>query len=390
MQMATPTPNMKGPIKIFSILRATISNKEMNFSDTMSGNGKKLTPIKPPKSGNGPRALPELTDLTGKKSKSNNAQRQKPKVPSSNQDGTVTPKKTNVENQLTPVSGDSLKNMNPTVGFEPAAGDERRGSWVERPENNQSWISQMDSEKAEEKLEDSSILDSSVEELEAPATSSSKRKTKRGRKGEEPQKKKARAVVTWTEVAKFNLCLITSTDLDKVLIHDDFLHIQEEVFRLLEETPDTDWELVRIAKGGLREGFLQIALESGSGVAWFAANTSAMKPRIEGEPGYQFFGPGKRPFNTFKAIVSHLTKEVEPEQFARRIKAYNRFMRDGYLSASKISSNKSLTVFQLRIGNELMDALAKENFRVCYGLSTITLQPLVGLTVAEEEEMDVA
>ena len=35
-----------------------------------------------------------------------------------------------------------------------------------------------------------------------------------------------------------------------------------------------------------------------------------------------------------------------------------------------------------------MDALAKEDFRVCYGLGTITLQPLAAGMMAEEPAKD--
>ena len=41
-------------------------------------------------------------------------------------------------------------------------------------------------------------------------------------------------------------------------------------------------------------------------------------------------------------------------------------------------------MIRLRVGEELVEALAKEDFRVCYGIGSFTLQPL-GTGVAAEE-----
>ena len=337
-------------------------NKMAIFSEIMDN--KKPVAIKPPKSGTAPRALPELTVLTGN-------QRVLHKTQTDINNPAQSGKKTN-ENLLTPDSGDSFKMMNPTLGFDPS-----KSTWAEEMERG----------------EDASLLDSSAEEAESPSQSKGKGKGKKGKrgggeKGKEPAKKKAKTGLTWADVAKHHICLITSADLDKLLDHEDYLHIQEEVMRVLEETLVEDWTPFRAAKSGVREGVLQLAIETGEGIDWYEANVPSFLPKKEGEPGFRFYRPGKRPFQAYKVVVSKPETADNLPRFVDRLKRFNSFLRGGYLSASKISTTKTLAVIRLRVGEELMEALAKEDFRVCYGIGSITLQPLGSGVAAEESPED--
>ena len=64
--------------------------------------------------------------------------------------------------------------------------------------------------------------------------------------------------------------------------------------------------------------------------------------------------------------------------------AFNPCLSEGYLSASRISTTKALAVIRLRVGEEMVEALAREDFRVCFGIASITLQPLAAGMSAEE------
>ena len=142
------------------------NNKMAIFSEIMDN--KKPVAIKPPKSGTAPRALPELTVLTGNQRGLHKSQTD---INNPAQSG----KKTN-ENLLIPDSRDSFKMMNPTLGFDPS-----KSTWAEEME----------------RVEDTSLLDSSAEEAESPSQSKAKGKGKKGKRGgeeksKEPAKKKAK------------------------------------------------------------------------------------------------------------------------------------------------------------------------------------------------------
>ena len=359
--------------------------KILNISDIMENN--RPAPVKPPKSGNASRASPELTVLTGNQSSGF----PKPREPlPSFQDGRSKPESSGNNakgNPLTPDSGDSYKNMNATLGF-----DTSSNNWVDLMDKEAKEKSQVEDAGAL----DASALDSSIEEVptspENPENPKGK-KSKRGRggekkKGKEPPKKKSRPGLTWADVAKHYICLITSANLDKMLAHDDYQHIEREVLKRLKTIPIEDYAKLRVLKSGVREGVIQIALEYGQGVGWYADNIPSFPPKKDGEPGYRFFKPGERPFRTFKAVVSEPEAADDLDGFVQILKGFNPFLREGYLSASKISTTKVLAIIRLRVGEELMDALAKEDFRVCYGLGTITLQPLAAGMMAEEPAED--
>ena len=326
-------------------------NKQMKselFSEIMD---KKMAAIKPPTSGKTPRVLPELTVLTGNKSGFPKPQTNNPAIAGNG----------NNEELLTPNSSDSYKNMNPTLGFDPSSS---------------TWAEEVD--KAS-KMGDASLLDSSVEE--APDKKDGKGKGKKGKRGgegskKEPPKKKAKPGLTWADVAKHRICLITSNDLDRMLVHEDWVHIGKQVLKNVRKLPRSEYAKTRVVKSGVREGIIQFTLDSEEGIRWFEEIVPSFPPKNDGEPGYRFFKPGQRPFQTFKVVVSEPEAADDLAEFVEDLRAYNTFLTEGYMSASKISTTKTLAVIRLRVGEELVEALAKEDFQVCYGFGSITLRPL--------------
>ena len=217
-------------------------NKAKNFSDIMD---KKA--IKPPKTGTAPWALPDYTVLTGN-------QGGLPKSQTNTTNNPALSGKMGNGDLLTPDSGDSLKSMNATSGFDPTT-----SSWAE--------------EVNKASQEDTSLLDTSAEEAEV----SPKAKQKKGKKGkrggeekssQEPARKKAKPGLTWADVAKNHICLITSANLDEMLDHEDYLHIQREILKVLIDVPRADFVKLQVVKSGVREGIIQIALEKGEGANW--------------------------------------------------------------------------------------------------------------------------
>ena len=109
--------------------------------------------------------------------------------------------------------------------------------------------------------------------------------------------------MTWADVAHHHICLVTSSDLSKDLVHEDFTHIQEKVAdAMLDEVPEDQMMKLGTSKSGLKVG-----------VSWYHQIIPKVVSRTEGSPGYRFYGPGELSFRTYKLIVTDKKCGENPE-----------------------------------------------------------------------------
>ena len=308
--------------------------KWINFSEKMA------TPNKPTMTGKDPRALPDLTVLTGNRPDGTivpTRPRHSTKVldESLNQTISNTPEKDQLQNSSTT----SIELMKSTVGWD---GD--RESWAEQV--------------ARAEMGDSSLLDSDTEgeregepekkkdiEIEKEKAQNRLKKRPAKKSGEEPSQKKKNDGMSWADAAKYRICLITSCDLNVELVHEDYAHIQEKLVPVWLEDP-ASMRLSTVMKGGMRNGGIQLALETEEGVNWYRGIVPSIEPRTAGGPGYRFFGPGQKPYYNYRATTVEVKYSVHPDKVKKLILGFNPTLEGGFLAVSVIHSSKDRVVHQ--------------------------------------------
>ena len=309
------------------------------------------TPVKPTKTGKDARALPDFTALTGKRP-----------------DGTLVP--TKIRSTPSGTSNDmndtilsnstvsSFHDMNDTIG------------WCSKEDD---WATQVEKEKAEEV----SILDEadSDDNKEQEKEGNKKNKKKRGKSGEQTDK---RIKISWSDAAKNFICLITSESLDLDLVHEDFTHIQSQVLRKILALPIGESDDLMMPKSGMRNGGIQLALETLKGVDWYREIVPQLEPREEGGPAYRFFGPGQRPFFIYKAYSAESIVSKNKDDVKSILIRCNKILRQGFLSVSVVNVTKTSVALRIKVSEELVSPLSKAGNIVYYGMGTLTLIPLFG------------
>ena len=176
------------------------------------------------------------------------------------------------------------------------------------------------------------------------------------------------------------------------LVHEDYAHIQKKLVPEWLEDP-ASMELSTVMKGGMRNGGIQLALKTDEGVNWYRAIIPSIVPRIEGSPGYRFFGPGQKPFYNYKATTVETEHSVNPDTVKKLIRGFNPTLREGFLAVSVIHSSKDRVVLRLRVGGDLVAKISELDNTINYCLGTMDLHPLFGddkvvepMELAEEAE----
>jgi hypothetical protein len=133
---------------------------------------------------------------------------------------------------------------------------------------------------------------------------------------------------------------------------------------------------------------IQIALEKAEGVDFYQMVIPSIPPKKEGELGYAFYEPGKRPFYSLKAMTCDKKCAKDINRFVRILKMGNPDLLPGSVSAAIIDTTDSLVVIRLRVGEDSIEALTKADFKVSWGMGTIELIPQfpVRRSAGEEEE----
>ena len=355
--------------------------KENNFSEKMASANK------PTNAGMEPRAIPDFIALTGKRADGTSVPSKQRMInslhgkldESPNQTITTTPKRRASEMDTSQTCS-SFGEMNSTLGWK---------------EDEKCWADQV-----EESLLDNTGSDQENDKEEPAKGEPSKGKPKKNRKRKgkgasnpnaSAQGKKHRTGPSWAEVAKHHICLITSDDLTKDLTHEDFLHIQNEICIKMLNLPDDLVDKCQIRKSGTRTGGIQLALEHAEGVSWYRETVPHLKP-LDSASGskYRFYGPGERPFKCFKAYSSVTTISKEKEAVKILLKKMNPVLRNGFLSVTIVSATDNLVQFRIKVGEDLVAPLAKQNNTVFFGMGTMVLTPLFGEAGHDaEEEMEV-
>ena len=343
-----------------------------NFSEKMT------PPVKPTTSGRESRALPEFTALTGNRSDGTSVPSKQRTIPSlfgkldesPNQTitNTNTPKRKASEMD-TSHSFSSLGDMSSTTGW-----NEDKKTWAEEVD-----IASM--------LDDSDQPDQG----DKPTKNQKKKMRKRQREGKSniADSKKSRQGPSWAEVAKLHTCLITSEDLNRDLDHKDFLNIQSQITLAFVDMPDDLADKCQIRKSGMRNGGIQLALEHAEGVNWYRKSVPLMKPVGEG-PKYRFYGPGEKPFRCYKAFISETLVSKDKETVQIVLRKLNPILRKGFLAVTIVSASDDRIQIRIKVGEDLVEPLAKENNVVFYGMGTMTLTPLFGEQGRDvEEEMEI-
>ena len=332
---------------------------------------KMAPPNKPITTGKDPRSLPDLTVLTGNRPDGTVVPTRprhstRPLDESLNQTITNTPEK----DQLHDSSATSFELMKSTVGWD---GD--RESWAEQV--------------ARAEMGDSSLLDSDTEgeregepekkkdiEIEKEKAQNRLKKRPAKKSGEEPSQKKKNDGMSWADAAKYRICLITSTDLNHELVQEDYAHIQEKLVPLWLQSEDMDE--IRIVKGGMRSGGIQLALENDVAVSWYQGAIPSIEPRLENGPSYRFYGPGKKPYFTYRATTTEVKYSTDPGTVKKLIRGFNKNLRGGFMAVSVAQSSKSRVVLRIRVSEDLVAKLEEMDNTISYCLGTMVLHKLFG------------
>ena len=175
-------------------------------------------------------------------------------------------------------------------------------------------------------------------------------------------------------------------DLNKNLVHEDFLHIQEKLNWKIAELEDM--EISCVLKSGLRDGAIQLAIKHEKGVEWYKEVIPTIPPKNENDTKYQFYGPGEKPFTTFKTAITDLKAAENTELVKKLILGQNKFLRDGYVSVANAGVANSLGYLRIRVGSELLAPLAERDHTIFFSMGTLRLTPVFG-GIAPEEEKEV-
>ena len=257
---------------------------------------------------------------------------------------------------LTNSTASSFNDMIDTIG------------WCNKEED---WATQVEKEKA---VEEASLLDESDEEPEKPEKGKGKKKRTKREGG--PQDKRAK--FSWSDVAKNYICLITSENLDLELVHEDFTHIQSQVLRKILALPVGESDDLMMPKSGIRNGGIQLALETLKGVEWYKETVPQLQPRVVGGPMYRFFGPGQRPFYVYKAYSAEVEVSKNKEDVKNLLIRCNKILRKGFLSVNVMNVTKTSVALRIKVGEDLVAPLSGVGNTVYYGMGTLNLIPLFG------------
>ena len=230
---------------------------------------KMAAPIKPTSTGKGTRALPDYIALTGTRPDGTLVPKLRP-VPLGKMDESPnynaiksTPKRGAEEMDTSQSTASSFNDMNDTIGWDSKEAD---------------WATQVEKEKEKE---ENRILDEvDSDENEMPKKKGKGKNRERKEKTGEPLEKRVK--ISWSDAAKCYICLITSENLEVDLVHEDFTHIQSQVLRKILALPVGESDDLMTPKSGMRNGGIQLALETLKGVNWYKEIVPQLEPRVEG------------------------------------------------------------------------------------------------------------
>ena len=360
----------------FFPVRKTMTNNQ-NFSENMAPKPQPRKPT-PEKAGEG-NTKPAFTTLPTTRADGTSVPKPRPANPAPAGEAQTTNKTTNSSptGKESKTSNDSLNSMKSITGW-----NAENKSWAELKE-------QEEKEKLDDMLNTTEEKeDEVVEVLEVKKKKNKGKKRPTKDKDGKPEEKQS---MSWADAAKFRICTITAKNQEEDLMHEDFLHIQKAILGLVVKLEPEEMESLRIHKSGVRDGGIQLALESEKGISWFRDTIPKLSPRDEKLLGYNFYGPGEKPYHTFKAYTTEVETSSDPENVVKLLKGYNPFLRKGRLSVAILGRTKSGSVaLRIRVAEALVGPLAEADFLVCYGMGTLHLSPLHG-SVAENkatEEME--
>ena len=144
-----------------------------------------------------------------------------------------------------------------------------------------------------------------------------------------------------------------------------------------------------IPKSGMRNGGIQLALETPQGVEWYRRIVPDFEPLEQGGPKYRFFGPGQRPFYVYKAYSAECAVSKNKEDVKNLLLRCNKSLRKGFLAVTIANVTKTSVALRIKVSEELVAPLAATQNLVYYGMGTMSLIPLFGETGREEEDMEV-
>jgi hypothetical protein len=270
--------------------------------------------------------------------------------------------------------------------------------------DNNSWVGIMDREEEEKhndtasqakaggsKGEKEKSKKKGKEELSEKARERlRKRKVQKRENASEKKKRTRESGVTWADVANDGrlVCHITSEDLEIEMDQDHFNHVQTQWMDLVEQVEDFDvMEKLSTSKAGISDGIINIAFNHKEGVRWFQSKIKEFKPLKEGQPRYEFYENGRKPYYTFTAITTDLTSAESSSRMIRIMKGFNPSLRKGRMAISKVETKEKIAVLKVRVGEELLKPLAEMNYQVMFGLGTIELRPNFPATPSNSEEV---
>ena len=161
-------------------------------------------------------------------------------------------------------------------------------------------------------------------------------------------------------------------------MHEDFTHIQSQVLRKILALPIGESDELMMPKSGIRNGGIQLALETLQGVAWYKEMVPTLQPREEGGPGYRFYGPGQRPFHVYKAFSAETSVSKNKEDVRGILLRCNKILRQGFLSVNIMNVTKTSVALRIKVGEDLVAPLSEVGNTVYYGMGTLNLIPLSG------------
>jgi hypothetical protein len=314
-------------------------------------------PRKPTKTGREPPILPDLKVLGEKRSDGT-------KMPSLRQNSSSA----NAED-INSTIVDSKDEMRPISGWN---------------DKNKTWADEKEEEEAQLETDETTPGSSWMTSTPAPTR-------KRGKKiANHPDGKKRKNNESWKDAK--NVCQIAAKDLDRDLVHEDFLYVQSKILETVIDRYPDQGPLTRVDKSSVREGIIQIALENPEGTAFLKALIPTIPPKAEGESGYTFYGPGEKPFSTYIVTNCDPGTKNDPERFVKALRIYNpEIFANGYLSAAILNSTGSLSVMRLRVGENMVASLAVKNFKIGFGIGPLVLNPTSARVVeGDEAEMETA
>ena len=290
-----------------------MTNFSANYTLKLSILSEKMaTPNKPTNKGKDARALPEYTALTGNRPDGTLVPTKKRSTPSGGSKNA--PYRIVEETDTTSCNVSSYNDMNDTILTNSISSFNDMNDTIGWCSKEEDWATQVEKEKA---AEESSLLDETDEEQEKPQKGNGKNRKRRTKREVGPQDKRTK--FSWSDAAKNYICLITSENLDLELVHEDFTHIQSQVLRKILALPVGESDDLMMPKSGIRNGGIQLALETPKGVEWYREMVPQLQPREVGGPRYRFFGPGQRPFYVYKAYSA----EVEVSKNKDDVKTYS-------------------------------------------------------------------